>query len=301
MRLLLAFLLFPLGAQAEINLPLPSGAVETASEETTGRYALPNGRYTPDRQPAKVLDGQILTKSWRTPLEQADTLNVATALREEMAKQDFRLLYECQSSTCGGFDFRFNLPILPQPAMEVDLQDFYYIAGVTNSLPSVHVGILISQSEQAGYIQITQVTESDIPDVNLSIPEAALVIADSGGMAASLRINGRAVLADVQFSSGSTTLTKSSLPAIEALAALLESEPELVLLIVGHSDNQGGLEANIKLSKARAEAVRENLISLHGVSPDRLEAWGAGYIAPLVPNDSDENQALNRRVEIVVK
>jgi OOP family OmpA-OmpF porin len=71
-------------------------------------------------------------------------------------------------------------------------------------------------------------------------------------------------------------------------------------VIVGHSDNQGSLEANIALSKRRAEAVRTALIT-RGVAAERLEAHGVGYLAPVSTNLTEAGRTLNRRVELVLR
>ena len=68
--------------------------------------------------------------------------------------------------------------------------------------------------------------------------------------------------------------------------------------IQGHTDNKGGPDYNKRLSDLRAAAVRTYLIE-HGISSDRLTSHGYGLERPIVPNDSDNNRALNRRVQFV--
>lgn len=75
--------------------------------------------------------------------------------------------------------------------------------------------------------------------------------------------------------------------------------PLLKLHVVGHTDNVGDLDYNLKLSKARAEAVVNELVSKHKIAADRLKAHGVGPLSPVSSNDSEEGRALNRRVELV--
>lgn len=84
------------------------------------------------------------------------------------------------------------------------------------------------------------------------------------------------------------------------LAGYLTDNPNTRLALVGHTDDTGALQANIAVSKSRAEAVRTRLIDAHGVAPDRIEAQGVGYLSPLTSNATPEGRDLNRRVEAVL-
>ena len=69
--------------------------------------------------------------------------------------------------------------------------------------------------------------------------------------------------------------------------------------MVGHTDNQGGLDSNIALSKRRAEAVTAALLSQHGIAAGRLSAYGVGDLALATSNTDEAGHAKNRRVELV--
>jgi len=71
--------------------------------------------------------------------------------------------------------------------------------------------------------------------------------------------------------------------------------------VVGHTDNQGELAYNESLSGRRAAAVVEALVSTHGIAPARLQSRGVGPLAPVASNATAAGQALNRRVEIVIR
>ncbi len=83
------------------------------------------------------------------------------------------------------------------------------------------------------------------------------------------------------------------------LSVTLKEDESLNIQITGHTDNVGSEKFNHKLSQKRAEAIRDYLVH-SGIATERLKAEGKGLTAPLVPNDSDENRAKNRRVEIKV-
>lgn len=90
-----------------------------------------------------------------------------------------------------------------------------------------------------------------------------------------------------------------SQPALAEIAKLLAANPGLKLHVVGHTDSVGTVEANLKLSQARAEAVVQELVTRYHVAAARLRGHGVSSLAPVAPNDSDEGRAKNRRVELV--
>jgi outer membrane protein OmpA-like peptidoglycan-associated protein len=102
----------------------------------------------------------------------------------------------------------------------------------------------------------------------------------------------------IQFEFGSAGLTDSARRVLDELGAALQS-PELSAYrfsLVGHTDAVGSEAYNLKLSQARARAVRDYLVGNYQVSPERLRASGVGESDPADP--ADPESALNRRVVI---
>jgi hypothetical protein len=79
----------------------------------------------------------------------------------------------------------------------------------------------------------------------------------------------------------------------------LQDNPSLQLEIVGHTDDIGGLDANQRLSEARAQAVADALGQTYGVDGARISTRGLGQTAPLASNGNEAGRAKNRRVEII--
>ncbi len=104
----------------------------------------------------------------------------------------------------------------------------------------------------------------------------------------------------LDFEVGGVRLSPGSAGVLDTLAQMLLGDAALSVLIVGHSDDQGPLEVNLDLSRQRAEAVLRALVE-RGVPADRLEAHGAGFLAPVATNASEAGRAANRRVELVLR
>jgi len=114
-----------------------------------------------------------------------------------------------------------------------------------------------------------------------------------------LAVGDALVLQNIQFEYNSADLTVDSQSGIEMLTEFLKRNPDLKVELAGHTDNVGSENYNRKLSADRAEVVREALIT-NGIDENRLTANGYGASMPVVPNDSDENRAKNRRTEMII-
>lgn len=106
-------------------------------------------------------------------------------------------------------------------------------------------------------------------------------------------------LRNIQFEYASSDLTEESFAELDQVVRLLKDNPALRIELSAHTDDQGSDTFNKKLSEKRGEAAKRYLVR-HGVASDRVTARGYGKTRPLVPNDSDENRAKNRRVEFKV-
>ena len=104
---------------------------------------------------------------------------------------------------------------------------------------------------------------------------------------------------NLEFETAKAIIRERSLPYLDTLAQLLIDNPTYKLKVSGHTDNQGKLEYNMQLSKARAEAVRNYLVS-NGVSADRFIVEYFGPLRPIASNATPEGRARNRRVEMKV-
>jgi outer membrane protein OmpA-like peptidoglycan-associated protein len=108
---------------------------------------------------------------------------------------------------------------------------------------------------------------------------------------------GDRISAAVTFATGSARIDATDRKLLEAIASCLK---EGNYEIGGHTDNTGNAEANMRLSKVRAEAVRTYLIG-HGVTGDHLTTAGYGSDHPFADNSTSEGRAQNRRIEFTKK
>ena len=105
------------------------------------------------------------------------------------------------------------------------------------------------------------------------------------------------VLKGVNFQTGRSVLTRDSYTNLDQVAEVLVANPDIRIEIAGYTDNSGSRLVNLRLSQARALAVRAYL-ARKGVSPARMVAKGYGPATPVAPNTSAAGRAQNRRVEL---
>lgn len=108
---------------------------------------------------------------------------------------------------------------------------------------------------------------------------------------------------EIAFPPGSDEISDEIMPLLEQVTAALQDAPGTIM-ISGHTDDRpissGRFRSNWELSTDRAVSVIQRIESLGKIDPSRLTAVGYGDTRPLVPNDTPEHRARNRRVEIAI-
>jgi len=163
-----------------------------------------------------------------------------------------------------------------------------YSAVRTNNTPTV-VQYPFHDGQSLTHLEIIEVADF----------KPTLEVVKAEEMSAKISEKGHIALYGIYFDSGSDELKSNSDPALEEITRVLKADTSLKLYVVGHTDTKGTLEYNQDLSKRRATSVVRTLTNDHGVAGDRLTPAGAGLIAPVATNDTEEGRALNRRVELV--
>lgn len=310
----MAALAFGHAVRADTALDFPSTPTLVAEEIVErAAFAVPKGPF--DAETGKIdtisaTDGMTV-RAWRFPADGMTTGAMASDIAAQLSADGFEILFQCESWDCGGFDFRYAIDVLPEPDMHVDLGDFQFISArrIRDGKPEYRC-IVISRGGDFGYVQMTQVGGIDeMPATTVvatkSAPTAEMadiadVSAPTTGIAAALEMNGRLVLDDIHFATGSSELSAPAPDSLAALADYLKAHPDRRVVLVGHTDAEGSRAANLEISRRRAAAVARVLVGEFGVPSTRIAAEGAGYLAPRSSNLTPEGRALNRRVEAVV-
>jgi OOP family OmpA-OmpF porin len=127
--------------------------------------------------------------------------------------------------------------------------------------------------------------------------EQKMTFVNAEKMKNEIQQTGKVALYGIYFDTGKDLLKPESQPTLDEIVKLLKNDPSLRTHVVGHTDNQGRLDANLDLSRRRAASVVHALTAL-GISADRLDSFGCGVYAPVASNETEDGRARNRRVEL---
>lgn len=302
-RILAIVLLCMPGALHAQTLDFPSNASLTHDAVIPfDSYAFPTGSFSDGAVPNDVREGQVTTQAWRIATSSLTTLQILRPLREQLRNARYRVVFECETQSCGGYDFRFALDVVAPPEMQVSINDYRVLIAERDDDGSAEMMLLlVSRTAQNGYVQITHVG----PQTEAAIPVAAaqnsvLTVQPETGIAAQLEQVGRAILSDLTFEPGSAQLASGSFASLEQLADFLQRDPNSRVVFVGHTDADGELAPNIALSERRARSVAERLAVDFAVSRLQITAQGVGFLVPIATNATEAGRTANRRVEVVL-
>jgi len=122
--------------------------------------------------------------------------------------------------------------------------------------------------------------------------------ANADAFASGLKATGHIAVDGIYFDTGKAELKPESQKAVGEIVKLLKADGVLKVFVVGHTDNAGSVDSNMKLSADRAQSVVQAL-QKSGIEAARLKSFGSGPYSPVASNDQETGRAKNRRVELV--
>lgn len=300
------------------EIVLPVSTLEPVGDDKTD--ANNNSLYAGKEQ--LTLEGKLsrvvyVLPAGRSPLE------VLRNYQQTVAEKGGRALYECKAQTCGGDvdsgaghgGGKQGVLSYVLPADQINTENFsngacavdsnlgdlrYGVSTFTAGGADVHVAVLTFVLGDDLYCKaLNGRTIAIVATLEAKAREQNMVTVKAGELARSIADSGKIALYGIRFDVDKTEIKPESKPQLDEIGAMLKADAALKLMVVGHTDNQGGAAHNVDLSKRRADAVVAALASGYGIAADRLIAQGMGSAAPLASNDTDAGRAKNRRVELV--
>ncbi len=114
-------------------------------------------------------------------------------------------------------------------------------------------------------------------------------------------IESKIAFQSLEFENGKANILPAMHADLDKIANFLIDHPTFQLVISGHTDSAGKEESNLKLSQARADAIKNYLSTQFQIDSNRITAIGYGSSKPIVQEVTDDHKQLNRRVEFEIK
>ncbi len=158
----------------------------------------------------------------------------------------------------------------------------------------------MNQNGKTVWFKIDNAEDADDQGFDLFIVETEEMKQDiEVNMSEGIDRDGKIALYGILFDVGKSVIKPESAPALQMVIDYLIANPGVKIYVVGHTDNTGLFASNITLSKARAKAVKDYLVTKGKIAATRLGSDGVASLCPVATNGTEEGKALNRRVEIV--
>jgi OOP family OmpA-OmpF porin len=257
-------------------------------------YLFPTGKVQDDK-PAKSenLEGKISRITYKIP-EGRSTLEVYRNFESALTQAGFKNVFSCKEDDCG-----FG-HVSQSVNSDNAVNDWHTEPGTVQR----QLSSKLSRPEGDVYVSLHTNNADGGPVVQLDIiemkpMEAGLVTVNAESLAGDISRTGHASVYGIYFDTGKADVKPESDATLKEVAKLLQAHSDLKLYVVGHTDNQGGFDMNMDLSRRRGDAVVKVLTANYGAAAGRLHAAGDGPTAPLASNDTEEGRAKNRRVELV--
>jgi outer membrane protein OmpA-like peptidoglycan-associated protein len=249
------------------------------------------GKFTKSQH----LEGKITSIEYNMP-ENRSVLEVFRNYESGLKQGGFEILYSCAEPDCSGGNVGNTQPLYDggNDRYEPDWggRMRYLSAKLARSEGDIYAALSVDNPYGNAVTACLYVVE-------VKPMETGLVKVDAASLANDINRTGHASVYGIYFDTGKADIKPESDATINEIAKLLQGNAGLQLYVVGHTDNQGGLDMNMDLSRRRAQAVLTALTTKYAVPAARLKAFGCGPYSPVASNDNEEGRAKNRRVELV--
>jgi len=217
--------------------------------------------------------------------------NVYTQIKHSLLANGYQEIFSCENKLCGDVA-GWQLYLSNLVGDKEDSQ--YYIAAQKTPVETKETEYV------AFYISdIDGQTRTLVDMISTPTDHRFDVVVKTNDILRTLEKDGRVVVDGIFFDTGSSVLKPESAAALESMSQLIKTNVDVHFAIVGHADNTGDFDFNMKLSNYRADAVKNALQHQYKVSAKQLSSKGVGTLSPVTSNTDNKGRLLNRRVELI--
>jgi len=299
------------GSKDPAGLKRYEGTRTTFYEENAfDSYDLPLGKLTQRSSTGVIfekilpLKGKVTKVTYIGDNPERTALEVLRNYQNELAANGWEILWEGtgdELSPGKGILFHSLYANRPGGTFAISHPGARYLAARKGS---AHLSLFVANYKAGTVSPKSLQPEPGVPVVALDLIESKtmeekMVLVKAEEMASGISGQGSVNLYGFQFDTGSASLKPESDSTLGEVVKLLQSDPALRLLVVGHTDTVGDFSGNIELSGNRAASVVSALVERLPDAASRLTPCGVGYQCPIASNSTEEGRARNRRVALV--
>lgn len=254
-----------------------------------------------DKNPESVLalEGKFTQIAYKMP-EGRSSLEVFRNYEQAIKSAGFDPIFSCEREACGGRNFSLAVAGDKLYSLFGDQQadQRFLSARLKRAGGDVYASLYVIMHRSGGgplkdrALALLEITEAKPMETRMKVVESSALQRD-------ITTQGRVAVHGILFDFDKDTMRADAKPQLDEIAKLLKGQPDLKVLIVGHTDAKGALDYNRDLSHRRARSIAETLAKDHGIVASRMTPLGIGMAAPMATNRTEEGRALNRRVELV--
>ncbi|KPH93442.1 peptidoglycan-binding protein [Pseudoalteromonas porphyrae] len=278
----------------------PSSYIEDYKQVDYEEFSIPVGIVDTKTNTLPMLDvtGDLTKITYI--VNRVSTLKIYHNYLSALVKAGFETVFSCQKNTCSG-NTRDRLidedlqklgdKLAVKQAYNYWRQPRYQVMKSTVDGQTTYVAFFIGNFEGDSRIQLVVMQSEPLL--------TGLIETNSDKVLEQLKQKGKASIYGVLFDYDKAGIKPESKQSLDVIAQVLEKNKALSLYVVGHTDDKGSAEYNLELSKRRADAVVNALITNYGIAEKRLISQGVGPYSPVATNKNELGRELNRRVELV--
>lgn len=277
----------------------PGAVIRAYDHMEFDSFRLPLGQATGNDtfSDTRAIEGETTWIGYQIPKERS-TLEIFRSYENALTEAGFRILWQCHTEReCGNYfapNYTWSLePRVFHGEAVQERQERFLAAHRTGPDGEQWVALFVYHANTTDFnIARLRIVETE--------PMAeGLVTVDAAAMAREIDQSGHVALYGIHFATNSATIEPGSEATLAEIARFLADHPALDIYVVGHTDNTGTFDHNVRLAEQRARSVVQALASRYQVETGRLQPVGVGPVAPVASNSTEAGRARNRRVEIV--
>ncbi|MGO4452354.1 OmpA family protein [Phyllobacterium sp. TAF24] len=284
-------------------------SIELCDHKNFAEYTLPTGKWVKNEDDSaksdfsskEELEGRLTQNAYSVPAG-ASSAEVFRNYMNDLQSAGYKVLFQAKREETNNLEGVFGEMGPGGQLFGYSPDQARYVAAVKEENGvKTYIALYVIEFE-GGYVPEFDAVKGQVyvrlDSLQVGELKNQMVLVTASEITKALDTSGKVLLYGIHFDFNKASIKPESRPSLDEIGKFLKDKTDEKLSVVGYTDNIGGADFNMQLSKARADAVVADLVKTYGVSQSRLKASGEGLQSPVASNDNEDGRAKNRRVEL---